>query len=466
MARGDLSVFDGTACEQHGQNAHPEPSWLDPTRAGLPGPSRGVTDGCREAPWRCDLWWMTLISCQPDDPTDDDGTGPEAPFETEVGDWEDCGEGTECAGGPGAPVMAARTRDLHVRRLLPPAEATRVLWYVDGGPGDAGTQARARVRVFSRRVRRSRDLRDGPARNGRIEPARVPGPAGSGGSGGATITEEEWPACVASLDPEVLPAFSTEQAAEDLATVIPLVTDGLDTVFLATSYGTFLAQRALERHPDLVSAAILDGLVPADWTFAEFDGSMDATGRTYLGLCDDDPVCAAELGGDAVAFAETTLAGLDAAPCAGLDRAQARALLGALLLTGRLPRRDARRARPARPVRRGRRRGARRARRLDPGRCGRVAERGAPRERRKLRSDAANRRCRGRGGVPGRPPWSGPARGRGWRAAPCNGRVGRRLLRPRPRPIGRSCCSTAASIRPSRSTGSTSSCRRTPTALR
>lgn len=88
------------------------------------------------------------------------------------------------------------------------------------------------------------------------------------------------------------------------------------------------------RHPDGPEAVILDGIVPPDWTFAEFDSSMDTTGRDYLAHCDADPSCASHLGGDAVAFAESTLATLGTTPCGAFDASLARQALGALLLTG------------------------------------------------------------------------------------------------------------------------------------
>ncbi|MBX2803485.1 MAG: alpha/beta fold hydrolase [Myxococcales bacterium] len=291
------------------------------------------------------MWWMWMMGCAGEPATDETDTtsedtstqvdtGTEA-FETTVGPWSDCGRGTECATlevplQPGS----AEGLELWVRRLLPPQPATRALWFVDGGPGDPGTRVVPDLgffhKVFPNLAIYALDQRG----SGASTPLGCEAEEAAGSDGGSEITESEWSSCIASLDPSWLQAFGTRQAADDLALAIDQLTPELDNVVWGLSYGTLLVQRYLEQHPDQPEAVILDGLVPPDWTFAEFDGSMDATGRDYLARCDADPTCAEQLGGDAVSFAEDTLAGLAQLPCAGVGPTEARAILGALLLQG------------------------------------------------------------------------------------------------------------------------------------
>lgn len=205
---------------------------------------------------------------------------------------------------------------------------------MDGGPGDAGTRL-VPVLSFFQDVLPDLAIYAMDARgSGASAALGCPAEEDAASPEGAVITEAEWPACVAGLDAERLAAFSTVAAADDLGAVVPRAVEGLPVVLFGASYGTFLVQRTLERHPDLATAVLLDGLVPPDWSFAEFDPSMDETGRRYLALCDADADCAAHLPEGAVAAAERIIAELGQAPCGPYGPAEARALLGALLLQG------------------------------------------------------------------------------------------------------------------------------------
>lgn len=288
---------------------------------------------------------LLLLACHPDKPGDttvDTGdtaahTGDTSPDSGDTGalTWTDCGEGTQCAE---VEVPLADTTDerisLHVRRLLPTAPVTRVLWYVDGGPGDAGTRLVPVLSFFGELFPDMAVYAMDARGSGASTPLSCPAEEDAASDEGAVISEAEWPACVASLDAERLAAFSTIAAADDLGSVVPRAVEGLPVVLFGASYGTFLVQRTLERHPDLAVGAVLDGLVPPDWSFAEFDPSMDATGRRYLALCDADADCAAHLPEGAAAAATRILGELAAEPCGAYGPDEARALLGALLLQG------------------------------------------------------------------------------------------------------------------------------------
>ncbi len=110
--------------------------------------------------------------------------------------------------------------------------------------------------------------------------------------------------CLAEGDVDVddLPYYATRQAAEDLELVRGHL--GVDQFALyGESYGTQFVQTYAAAHPDRVSSLFLDGAVDLtveslDWYDEAARAYEDALTRT-MAACDDDPVCAADAGGDA-----------------------------------------------------------------------------------------------------------------------------------------------------------------------
>lgn len=116
---------------------------------------------------------------------------------------------------------------------------------------------------------------------------------------------------------EWIPTLSTRQAVEDLEAFRQAM--GLDRMVLyGESYGTQFVQVYAAAHPEGVSALVLDGAVDLELEGVEFyhqqalafEGVLAAT----LGACNNDPACAADMGGDAFAAYDTLAARLDAAP--------------------------------------------------------------------------------------------------------------------------------------------------------
>lgn len=257
-----------------------------------------------------------------------DSGGATTPFEVAPPSWSDCGLGTTCADvavpldpdDPQGPTIL-----VHLRRLkgLP---GRRTLWLVDGGPGDPGTRVVPDLAFFQDFFPDLTVIAADHRGTGGSAPLSCPqAPDGVVGD------EGDWVACGESLAASTdLGLFTPEAAARDLALLVPAAADG-DVVLWGISYGTHVVQRVLPMAPPGVVGAILDGLVPPDWTFADFDGHMDAVGRAYLAHCDDDAVCGARLGGDAMGFVEQALAG---PACGSWDSTFLRVVLGALLLQG------------------------------------------------------------------------------------------------------------------------------------
>jgi len=112
-------------------------------------------------------------------------------------------------------------------------------------------------------------------------------------------------ACVAEAgSPELLPYLGTDQAVEDLDLFRQLLQD--DRLWLyGESYGTQYAQTYAARHGDHLAGLILDGTVDLTLTgyeyYAQQAQAFSDTLTATLAVCQADPACAEDLGGDAVA---------------------------------------------------------------------------------------------------------------------------------------------------------------------
>lgn len=274
---------------------------------------------------------------------------PPAAAPTDVGtvDWQECTLGSgdtalaaDCAtvqmpafhgSDPDTTFTVAVAR----HRGAGEGEPTR-LWYVDGGPGDSGIDALPRLRqvfpepgvdiyTFDHR---------GVGRSGRLSCPQQEAPASEEGR---EIAATEWPACIDHIRAERddLDALTTTQAAHDLAALVAAQPPARDVVFGA-SYGTYLVNRYLLLYPDQPDGVILDGLVPADWTFAEFDAGLATVGERLLDRCAADAGCADRLGPDPAARARELARRFDEGHCADLqvDGNTIRLLLGNLLMGG------------------------------------------------------------------------------------------------------------------------------------
>jgi pimeloyl-ACP methyl ester carboxylesterase len=112
--------------------------------------------------------------------------------------------------------------------------------------------------------------------------------------------------CVAEIGPDAqkLVFYGTDQVAEDLESYRQAIGDEKFMLY-GVSYGTAVAQTYAAAHPDRLMGLVLDGTTDLTLTGeagshsqeAAFDEVLVAT----LEACDTDELCAAELGGDALA---------------------------------------------------------------------------------------------------------------------------------------------------------------------
>ncbi len=245
--------------------------------------------------------------------------------------------------------MPLRTRDpdgetisLLVMRIVPTGTARRQLWFLDGGPGDAGTASLPRLEgmladsnlvlyTFDNRGVGGSALLECPAEQAPDSPE------------GREIVAEEWDACIAHIrgSRTDLDALTINETVHDLARLIEAHrVPGVPVFVMGASYGTFVAQRYLHHYPSQPDGVIIDGIVPPDWGFDEFDAGLDLTGRRLLRACGADDDCAAHLGDDPEAFAEALYEKQEAGYCfpLTLEPEITRLVLGVGLMVRRVPR--------------------------------------------------------------------------------------------------------------------------------
>lgn len=124
--------------------------------------------------------------------------------------------------------------------------------------------------------------------------------------------------CVTEMgDPAYLPYLGTKQAVEDLDTFRAAM--GVDKFWLyGESYGTQYAQTYAAAHPDHLAGLLLDGTV--DLTLSGLDyyvsqaQAFNDTLVVTLNACNADPLCAADMGEDAVKAYDDLASQLKEAP--------------------------------------------------------------------------------------------------------------------------------------------------------
>jgi pimeloyl-ACP methyl ester carboxylesterase len=231
------------------------------------------------------------------------------------------------------------TLDIALKRIPAAVQPARgQLWFVTGGPGDAGTDDLAHLAGFDA-IAADLDVVTLDHRGvGGSTRLGCPDQEAADSPDGYEITADEWPACAAYVGTEYagfLPYVTVTAAAGDLVRATDAVAGPDDVViWWGVSYGTFLVERALHLAPDRPDGVIVDGLVPPDWSFVEFDAGLDLTAHRLLDACGDDPGCAAHFDPDPLAVAERALEPGGRCEKLGLDPATSRLLAGVLEMPG------------------------------------------------------------------------------------------------------------------------------------
>ncbi len=264
--------------------------------------------------------------------------------------WGPCStsphEGAECAevilpldhSAPTAGTIAVATG----RIMGDQAEAgsRSQIWYLPGGPGDSGIEALGRLHAIFGELPVDIYSLD-PRGVGGTALLRCPEQEADDSEEGRELSADEWPACIEWLaaNRSDLDYLTSTASARDLGALVDALSKPENRVIIfGASYGTYWANRYLTLFPEQPDGVILDGIVPADWTFAEFDESLDGAGRRLLERCVRSSECAAHLGPDPTGLAEELPDRFDEGHCPDLsneiDGAMLRLVFGNMLMGG------------------------------------------------------------------------------------------------------------------------------------
>ena len=177
-----------------------------------------------------------------------------------------------------------RTIGVAVKRILASDESTRQLWFLDGGPGDAGSASLERLATVL--ADPHLDVYTADHRGvGGTALLSCPVQQAPDSPDGSEITSVEWAVCMDHIRAtrSDLDGLTATETARDLGRLIEMTREPGKRVFvMGASYGTFLANRYLQLFPNQPDGIILDGIVPADWSFVEFDAGLDRTGFAWV----------------------------------------------------------------------------------------------------------------------------------------------------------------------------------------
>ena len=188
-----------------------------------------------------------------------------------------------------------RTIQLSMFRYLGAAEdKAGQVWFLEGGPGGSG-------RLLSRTMVRMADYY--PDFDYYSLDHRGVGYSTRFGCPGDNDFGDNWDAYRKCLDQlelvwgDGIRHFSTTNAARDLHRAISINREKGKKVFIwASSYGTYWLLRYLQLYPDQVDGVIVDSIcTPGSCYLDNYDQWNNMVGGQFLGLCEADPICNAQM---------------------------------------------------------------------------------------------------------------------------------------------------------------------------
>ena len=199
--------------------------------------------------------------------------------------------------------QAGDTIKIYVKRLKSLLKAKRQMWWLEGGPGAAGTATlpeqfmkplanldwRTDLYVLDHR---------GTGNSNRLG---CPEQETDDSEKGVMLSETEWDACIEYLeDTYNLDAFTVTQAAKDLGFLIELLKEKDKEIFVyGYSYGTYWGHRYAQIFPDQANGLILDSVAPS--VGSEVD-RIDILGNDvvsdFFDICKKDEFCSNQFEGD------------------------------------------------------------------------------------------------------------------------------------------------------------------------
>jgi len=193
------------------------------------------------------------------------------------------------------------TMTIHVKRLKALLKATKQMWLLDGGPGQAGTDELPQFMQSIARLDRKTDIytldHRGTGYSNRLS---CPDQETDESEQGAWITPSEGEACIQHLEANYnLDAFTVTQAAKDVGFLVELFKDENKEIFVyGVSYGTYLGHRYAQIFPDQANGIILDSVVPSVVQGDQRDINGNDVARDFFDICNDDEFCRSKMGDD------------------------------------------------------------------------------------------------------------------------------------------------------------------------
>ena len=195
-----------------------------------------------------------------------------------------------------------QTMTIHVKRLKALVNAKKQMWWLDGGPGNAGTAGLLHWFKTNSTLDWTIDLYTLDHRGtGNSDRLSCPEQESDDSEEGITISDDEWDACIDHLkDTYNLDAFTVTQAAKDVGFLVELLKEEKKELFVAgVSYGTQWGHRYAQIFPDQANGVILNSVVPSVGYEGDlFDIHANDALEDFFDVCKGDEFCRSKMGDD------------------------------------------------------------------------------------------------------------------------------------------------------------------------
>ncbi|MFC1850528.1 alpha/beta hydrolase [candidate division CSSED10-310 bacterium] len=231
-----------------------------------------------------------------------------------------------------------RTIPVYVKRLRAPEQTTGQLWLLHGGPGASGVEDFGHWMDELSTLTSGLDIYTLDHRGvGQSDRLGCPEQEDPSSEWGTTVSDNEIAACIEYMNNhwgDALNGFTTTAAARDVGELINhLKTEGQQIYIWGGSYGSYLAHRYMQQFPAQADGVILEGIAPADSSFADYDYYFNLNAQKLLDHCGRDDRCSSKLGADPWQVVADLLDLFEAGHCQelNLNRSQLKVVLAGML---------------------------------------------------------------------------------------------------------------------------------------
>ena len=193
------------------------------------------------------------------------------------------------------------TITIYVKRLRALLKATKQMWWLEGGPGYAGTTQLPGSMQEIARLDWKTDLYTLDHRGtGYSNRLGCPEQETDNSERGIWITPSEGDACIEHLEANYnLDAFTVTQAAKDVGFLVELLKEEEKEIFVyGRSYGAYWGHRFAQIFSNQADGIILDGIVPSVIKFEQSEILGNDVAEDLLNICKEDDFCKSKMGND------------------------------------------------------------------------------------------------------------------------------------------------------------------------